>query len=223
MKKLPKALQNFIAKKGVHWVIQFQEDYWFTPLKNSLYKLNDELLFAETNQPICLGDMRWKLEILNPKTQEYSYVYFDEQNWYTRHNAYDEKNYLRGLEAYVGIDYDAWENCYALNISKYLQDKYSHEITLKPDGWFDITLSISDVIKKLKCLKEYRSNQVSDWDTKCKGKEMAFFDFQSLYSFVQELDTEMKGLHIGNEYSELYDKVVSGNVSKEEFLKVIIK
>ena len=223
MSNLPKALQNFIKNKGEHWIIQFREGYWFTPLKNSLYKLNGELLFAETADTLYIGDVIWNLEIYNPLLQAYSKVIFDEKNWYTRHNAYDEKNYLCGLEECVSIDYDDYNNCYCFNLSKYLKEKVSPEIILKSDGWFDITISVSGVIKKLNVLKDYRSNQASNWDTTKVGREMVFFDFQSLYSFVQELNTEMRGLSIGNEYSKLYDKVVSGEVSKDEFLKVIIK
>lgn len=221
--KLPKALAKFLENKGTHWVAHWRDTYWFTPKENSMYKNGKDYLYAESPTPL-LFDISEKLDICNPKTQTYSLVTFDEKCWIERHGSYDEKNYLRGLDKYVTIDYDDWEHIYCFNLTQYLKDKHSPELSLAANSFGDIEIVISGVKKRLRIFKEYKNNQTLFWDDEeNKGKELKFFTYNEVYSFTQELDSEMSKIPLGSEYSDMYDKIVSGELSKEDFLKEIIK
>ena len=221
--KLPKALAKFLENKGTHWVARWRDTYWFTPKENSMYKNGNEYLYAENKSPL-LFDLSEELEIYNPKTQEYNIVTFDEKHWICRHGSYDEKTYLRGLEQYVTIDYDDWNHIYCFNLTQYLKDKHSPELSLKPNSWGDCELFVSGVKKKLDLFKEYRENQTLYWEDKeNRFKEFKFFTYNEVYSFTQELDREIAKIPLGSEYSDMYDKIVSGELSKGDFLKEIIK
>lgn len=221
--KLPKALAYFLEKKGTHWVARWRDTYWFTPKENSLYKNGSNSLYAENNSPLFY-DLSDRLEIYNPKTQTFHLVTFDEKSWVDRHGSYDEKNYLRGLEKYVTIDYDDWEHIYCFNLTQYLKDKHSPELSLKANSFGDIELVVSCVKKRLNVFKDYKKNQTFYWDDEeNKGKELKFFTYNEVYSFTQELDSEISKIPLGSEYSDMYDKIVNGQLSKEDFLKEIIK
>lgn len=221
--KLPKALSSFLEKKGVHWVARWRDTYWFTPKENSMYKNGKDYLYAESPTPL-LFDPSEKLEIYNPKTQEYAIVIFDEKHWICRHGSYDEKTYLRGLTEYVTIDYDDRNHIYCFNLAQYLKDKHSPEISLKANGWGDVELVVSGVKKNFDMFKEWRENQTSYWDDKKnKGKEFKFFTYNEVCSFTQELDREISKIPVGSKYSDMYDQILNGEMSKEDFLKEIVK
>lgn len=221
--KLPKALAHFIKNKGVHWVIRWRDTYWFTPKENSMYRNYGNYLYAQDKSPLQY-EVSETLEIYNPRIQEYVKVVFEEKNWFDRHGSYDEKNYLRGLEEYTTVDYDDWDYVYCFNLSKYSKDKHQSEISLKPNGWGDMEVTVSGVVKKLNVLKDYKDNQTLYWDEeKNRGKEIKFFDYQSLNNFVRQFDDEVSKLPVGTKYSEMFDNIVSGELSKEDFLKEIIK
>ena len=44
---------------------------------------------------------------------------------------------------------------------------------------------------------------------------------QEVYSFYNELVEFIENSNLGNKFSDIYDKVVSGKMSKDEFLKEI--
>ena len=221
--RLPKALSWFVKGKGIHWVIRWRDTYWFTPKENSMYRNDGNYLYAEDDSPLQY-EVSEKLEIYNPKSQEYELVSFKENAWIDRHGSYDERTYLRGLEEYVSIDYDSSDYVYCFNLPQYLKDKHSPELSLKANGWGDFELVVSGVTKRLNVFKDYKENQTLFWDDKeNKGKEIKFFTYNQLYSFIQELNEEVSQLPIGSEYSLMYDKIVNGELSKEAFLKEIIK
>ncbi len=88
----------------------------------------------------------------------------------------------------------------------------------------DFELVVSGVTKRLNVFKDYKENQTLFWDAEeNKGKEVKFFTYNDLYSFIQEVNDEVSQLPIGSEYSSMYDKIVNGELSKEDFLKEIIK
>lgn len=221
--KLPEALARFIKSKGVHWVVRWRDTYWFTPKENSMYKNGENYLYAEDSSPL-LFDLRETLSIYNPKTQQYSITDFDEKRWVDRHGSYDEKTYLRGLEEYVTIDYKHHSNIYCLNLRQYLKDKHSPELSLTANGLGDMELSVSGIKKRLDVFKDYKENQTLFWDDKeNRGKEMMFFTYCQLSTFIQELDSEISKMPLGSKYSDIYDSIVKGELSKEDFLKEIVK
>ena len=221
--KLPKALSLFIITKGVHWVIQWRDSYWFTPKENSMYKNGDKYLYAEDKTPLPY-EVRDKLEIYNPKDQEYQYVSIAENKWFCKHDSYNERNYLQGLQEYVTVDYEDSKYVYCFNLPQYLKDKHSPELSLKANGWGDMELIVSGVSKRLVVFKEYKEHQKLFWDDEeNKGTELMFFSFNEIFSFTRQLDEEISQLPIGSEYSLMYDKIVNGELSKEDFLKEIIK
>lgn len=222
MEKLPKALSVFIEKKGFHKVVHFKDDYWFTPIPNSMYKNGEVVIYAEDLKPLLYATID-KLEVYNPIKSEYENVIFKEGDWYSRHGIYEERNYLRGLEDYVKIDYDDYNNVYGFALTKYLKDKHKPEFSIKPDGCGDMKFFILGKPHKLDVLKYYKDNQKSYWeDDENDWRQLMFFEYQALYNFVSSLDRELKALPEFTSYHDLYDKVVAGDITKDEFVEVLL-
>ena len=219
---LPKAIYYFVGDKN-YQVVQWRDTYWFRPNKNSLYMNGDRELYAE-DEKFLEYDIGETLKIFNPKTKEWDFVSFEEKDFFCRHSAFEEKIYLGEFEKYVSVDYEDHHYVYVFDVATYLKDNFGDEIVLTEDDFGRYVIKVSGVKKKLETLMEYQENQIGGlWSDKDSKGKMGFFSYNEAYSFVSEIYEEMSKIPTGTKYSDIYDKILSGEMSKEEFLLEIIK
>ena len=105
------------------------------------------------------------------------------------------------------------------------QNKYRYLYVLQGHygyGWEDLTAS-EDYKEIKQNLKDYRENVDIDYSKpKATGHVIGFQEAQDFYSFIRELNEELSTINFGDKFSELYDAVVNGEVTKVEFLKAIV-
>lgn len=221
--KLPSSIESkFYHIRKHHDFIDFYDSEFIIAHKNNLYRFNGERTHLTTTDKEFIP-VEWSIEVLNPLTQEFKDVDTEKSHFHDRLRKMDIDHYTRGYQEYLEVNYTNYKYWLWFDITSYIQDKYSKEVTVSYDDYSQLLLDIYDTSKKLKCIKDYRENVDVDYSKpKASGHIIGFEEAQEFYSFVQELNTELNTINFGNKYSEMYDAVVKGEVSKEEFLKSII-
>lgn len=222
--KMPKSLEyKFTDIRTHHDFVYFYDKNFIIAHMNNLYRSNDNEFHLTTKDkefvPVELG-----IEILNPLTQEFKDVDTEKSEFHDRNRKIEINQYTRGYQEYLKVDYDHHSYWLWFDITTYVQDRYSKEVTISYDDYNWLYLDLYDTPKKIKTIKDYRNNVNIYWsEQKVTGHTIGFTEAQDFYSFIQELNEELSEIKFGSKYSELYDAVLKGEVTKEDFLKEIIK
>lgn len=221
--KIPSSIESrFYHIRKHHDFIDFYDSEFIIAHTNNLYRFGGERTHLTTKNKEFVP-VEWSVEVMNPLTQEFKSIDTEKSVFHSRNRKTEIDSYTRGYQQYLKVEYDRHKYWLWFDITSYIQDEYSKEITVSYDDYSQLMLDLYDTPKKLKCIKDYRENvDVYYSDPKATGHIIGFEEAQEFYSFVQELNTELGTINFGNKYSELYDAVLKGEVSKEEFLKVII-
>lgn len=221
--KIPDALTSkFYHIRSHHDFIDFYDSEFIIAHKNNLYRFGEERTHLTTANKEFVP-VEWRIEVLNPLTQEFKDVDTQKSQFHSRNSEREIDQYTKGYQEFLKVNYDHYKYWLWFDITSYIQDKYSKEITVSYDDYSQLLLDLYDTPKKLKCIKDYRENVDVDYSKpKATGHIIGFEEAQEFYSFMKELNTELNTINFGNKYSELYDAVVKGGVTKEDFLKSII-
>ena len=222
--KIPKSVENgFYHIRKHHDFIAFYDSEFIIAHSNNLYRFNkDKLHLATENKEFI--HVAWGIEVLNPLTQEFKDVDTEKSEFHSRNRKMEINQYTRGYQEYLKVDYKHYKYWLWFDITSYVQDKYSKEVTVPFDDYNWLYLDIYGVKKKLQTFKDYRDNVDVTWsEPKALGHVVGFTEAQDFYSFIEDLNMELSTISFGDKYSELYDAVASGKISKEDFLKEIVK
>lgn len=221
--KIPKSTEHkFRHIRKAHDFIRFHDSEFIIGHCNNLYMFNNDIihLSQKDKEFICC---EWPIEVLNPLTNEFNSVDTEKSDFHTRNRKVDINHYTNGYQEYLKVDYDDFSYWLWFDINSYIRDKYSKEVTISYDDYNQLLLDLYGTPKKLKCIKDYRENIDIDYSKpKATGHVIGFQEAQEFYSFIRELNEELSTINFGDKFSELYDAVVKGEVSKEEFLKAIV-
>lgn len=222
--EIPKSLEyKFTDIRKHHDFVYFYDKNFIIAHMNNLYRFNDNEFHLTTKDKEFVP-VEWGIEVLNPLTQEFKDVDTEKSNFHNRNRNIEINQYTRGYQEYLKVDYDHHSYWLWFDITTYVQDKYSKEVTISHDDHNWLYLDLYDTPKKIKTVKDYRDNVNIDWsEQKVTGHTIGFTEAQDFYSFIQELNEELSEIRFGNKYSELYDAVLKGEVTKEDFLKEIVK
>lgn len=221
--KIPDAIKSkFFHIRKHHDFIYFYDSEFIIAHNNNLYRFNGERTHLTTVNKEFVP-VEWSIEVLNPLTQEFKDIDIEKSQFHDRHRKMDIDHHTRGYQEHLKVDYDHYKYWLWFDITSYIQDKYSKEITVSYDDYNWLSLELYDTPKKLKFIRDYLENiNIHYSKPKATGHIIGFEEAQEFYSFIQELNTELGTINFGNKYSDLYDAVVNGEVSKEDFLKSII-
>lgn len=225
--KLPHCLHCWHKEKRIiHTVICFNDDYFFQGVKNNLYKFVDKELYCnETGEHLFVEDFGSRM-VFNPQTKEFEdlYLNFEGKNVHFRNNNYDINICTKGYQEYLKVDYEDRNAWLFFDLKSYIQDKYSEEVKLCSDYDDRVDLVINGKKVKIKTISNIDNCSVETrWDNPdCNGHIVGFDEAQTFYSFINELNEELKTIKFGTKYSDLYDSIVAGAISKEDFLKEIL-
>lgn len=222
--KLPQSIESrFYHIRKHHDFIDFYDSEFIIAHNNNLYRFNGERTHLTTKDKEFVP-VEWSIEVLNPLTQEFKDVDTEKSEFHSRNRNIEINQYTKGYQEFLKVDYNAYKYWLWFDITSYIQDKYSKEITVSYDDYNRLILDLYDTKKILKCVdRDYRENVDVDYSKpKATGYIIGFEEAQEFYSFIEDLNTELNTINFGNKYSELYDTVVKGEVSKEDFLKLIV-
>lgn len=222
--KIPKSVESrFYHIRKYHDFIDFYDSEFIIAHCNNLYRFNKDKLHLATKSKEFIPVV-WSIEVLNPLTQEFKDVDTEKSDFHSRNRKIEINQYTRGCQEYLKVDYEHYKYWLWFDITSYIQDKYSKEVTVSFDDHSWLYLDLYDSPKKIKTIKDYRDNVNINWsEQKVTGHTVGFTEAQDFYSFIQELNEELSTVKFGNKYSELYDSVLKGEVTKEDFLKEIVK
>ena len=190
---------------------------------NNLYRFNENE-FHLTIKDKEFIPVEWGVEILNPLTQEFKDVDTGKSEFHSRNGKIEINQYTRGYQEYLKVNYEHYKYWLWFDITSYIQDNYSKEITVSFDDHSWLYLDLYSVQKKIKTIKDYIDNVEINWsEQKVSGHTIGFTEAQDFYSFIHELNEELSAMKFGSKYSELYDAILKGEVTKEDFLKEIVK
>lgn len=222
--KIPESVENrFYHIRKQHDFIDFYDSEFIIAHSNNLYRFNkDKLHLATKNKEFI--PVEWGIEVLNPLTQEFKDIDTEKSEFHSRNRKIEINQYTRGYQEYLKVDYEHCKYWLWFDITSYVQDKYSKEVTISFDDYSWLYLDIYESKKKIKTFKDYRDNVDVAWsDSKALGHVVGFTEAQDFYSFIRDLNSELSTVNFASKYSELYDAVASGKISKEVFLKEIVK
>lgn len=222
--KIPRSIESrFYHIRKHHDFIDFYDSEFIIAHNNNLYRFNGERTHLATENKEFVP-VEWSIEVLNPLTQEFKDIDTEKSEFNSRNRKREINQYTEGYQEYLKVDYERYKYWLWFDMTSYVQDRYSKEITVSYDDYNRLILDLYDTKKSLKCVdKDYRENVDVDYSKpKATGHIIGFEEAQEFYSFIKDLNTELNTINFGNKYSELYDAVVKGEVSKEDFLKSII-
>jgi len=221
--KLPDSLRSkFYHIRKHHDFIDFYDSKFIIAHNNNLYRFGGEHVHLTTANKEFVP-VEWSIEVLNPLTQEFMSVDTERSEFHSRNRKMEINSYTHGYQEYLKVDYDHYSHWLWFDMNSYIQDKYSKEVTVSYDDYNQLLLDLYGTPKKLKCIKEYGKNIDIDYSKpKATGHVIGFQEAQEFYSFIRELNEELSTINFGDKFSELYDAVVKGEVSKEDFLKAVI-
>ena len=216
--KLPYSVRNWhLHNRGHHTFVQFMEDHFIKGLENTLYRFgNDEVKYCDKkNTHICVPD--FFIEYFNPQDMEYCSLVIDNSSntWFDINSKSNINSHTKGYQEFLRVDYEDFSNWLWFDIKSYIEHKYSNEATIYLNDYFDVLIKGEGVNKRLKCT--YKDIRVEASD-KNNTVSLGFDDPQSFYSFTREMKKELESIKFNNSYSLLYDGVVSGKISKEDFM-----
>ena len=221
--KIPRSLESkFYHIRKHHDFIDFYDSKFIIAHSNNLYRFGGERTHLTTANKEFVP-IEWSVEVLNPLTQEFMSVDTERSEFHSRNRKMEINSYTHGYQEYLKVDYDHYSHWLWFDMNSYIQDKYSKEVTVSYDDYNQLLLDLYGTPKKLKCIKEYGKNIDIDYSKpKATGHVIGFQEAQEFYSFIREINEELSVMNFGQKFSELYDAVVKGEVSKEDFLKAVI-
>ena len=222
--ELPLYYKYFIRNKMKHGdTLVFGDDTFIKGLENSMYGLDDDenQLYCEDCY-ICLPNGRAYVKLYNPLKREYVDFMSDKNSYNDRNGSREIQTYLSEVIDYVKIDYKEYSGCYKLDINNLIKTM-SPELCLRHDD-LHYSLGMYNSGNNVKCdfIRDYRDKIDYDICNKDMRKYYVLFTTpQEVYSFYNELKEFIENSNLGNKFSDIYDKVVNGEMTKDEFLKEI--
>lgn len=222
--ELPLYYKYFIRDKMKHGdILVFGEDTFIKGLQNSMYGWDgiENPLYCEDNY-ICVPEGGAYIKLYNPLKKEYVDFTSDKNSYNDRNRRCDMSNYFREVIDYVKVDYKESSGCYKLDVNNLIKTM-SPELCLRHDDDY-YTLGMYNSGSKVKCefIRDYKDQidyYISNKDI--RNYYVLFKTPQEVYSFYNELKEFIENSNLGNKFSDIYDKVVSGEMTKDEFLKEI--
>lgn len=222
--ELPLYYKYFIRDKMKHGdILVFGDDTYIKGLKNSMYGSDDSenQTYCEDCY-ICVPDSGAYIKLYNPLKREYVDFMSDKNSYNDRNISREIQMYLSEVIDYVKIDYKEHSGCYKLDINNLIKTM-SPELCLRHDEDYH-SIGMYNSGNKVKCefIRDYKDQidyYISNKDT--RNYYILFTTPQQVYSFYNELTEFVENSNLGNKFSDIYDKVVNGEMTKDEFLKEI--
>lgn len=221
--KIPYSVESkFRNIRTHHDFVRFYDKDFIIAHYNNLYRFEFDRTHLTTKDKEFVP-VDWSIEIYNPLDLCWKDVSISKSKFHDRNSKSDINSYTKGYQQYLKVDYDNYKYWLWFDITSYVQDNYSKEVTISHADYNWLYLDLYGTQKKLKTLKEYLENADLDWSSsKAVGHIIGFTEAQEFSSFVEELNEELNSINFGNKYSVLYDSVLNGKISKEDFLKEIL-
>lgn len=231
----PRYHKSKLKMMGAHKVCDFLGQRFFLGLPNVMYRDSfsyqadgdqvtfENTLFTTGREMVVypVESYASNIEVYNVETETYESIGWEEKDHVSWDYVSDTEYYARGYADFITLEYDHTDGIWSFDSLKFLRAKYSPEINFsRDDSGYHYTIEINGVAKRSITLSDYRDD-VDMWNCD-NGERMIFGHMQALHNFVKDLEAEMSKRKIGSKFSDIYQKVVSGEMTEEEFLKAIV-
>ena len=223
--KLPKYFKSKLNDKHGGGVTQFGSKFYFNPVPYIRYTFSTGEVYM-MNQPKVIKEIPINEDGYTSITfyniMDDVEMHFDWEPGYVSSASYFDIDHMvifnQDLgEEVVKVDYEEWAGWLRVDLEKYLRIKLSPE-TVIDDLIQRYKVRVGDAYYKLPNLMEYR-----DEHDICNEKTYVFKSWDNVRTFIRHIDEDLDEIELGETFSDIYDNILNGSLSKEDFLAKMVK